>query len=466
MDSRMSQELHTQILVVDDDEQTRWALCQILNKKGYKTVQSQDGEEAIRHLGEDRVEIAILDIRMPGISGLDVLSRVRDREISSSIIVLTGHASIDAAVEAMKLGACDYLTKPVDPDRLLLAVQKASELHDIRKRVKNLETIVKDSLPEPVFVAQSPSAKESLRMAETVAPSDMTVLLQGESGTGKDLLARIIHKRSSRRDGPFVVIDCGAISETLMESEVFGHEKGAYTGADARKIGKVESAEEGTLFLDEVGDLSPSGQQRFLRIIETHSFERLGSTESMSADIRIVAATNRDLKKDVDEGRFREDLFYRLNVFRIPLSPLRERPEDIPLLAQHFVERFAAEMKKDLKGWTPGVDEFLSRHSWPGNCRELRNVIERAVLLADDYIRMEHFPKEILQKEAEEEEEIDTLDLKRAKQFAADKVEHRLLIQVLQATGGNKAEAARRLKLNYKTLLEKLRRWNLDKGTP
>ena len=454
------------VLVVDDDRDLCWSISRILQSENFRCLEAFDGESALQIASAKPLDLMVLDMMMPGLSGEVVLERLCETQNPVSVIVLTAHASIDAAVRAMKLGAVDYLTKPLRADELLLSIQKVLGFRSIQNRVVKLESQLQSVTPKTELVGLSQAIQQARETAQKVAPSDITVLLLGESGTGKDLLARMIHQCSPRRAQPFVVVDCGSLSETLLESEVFGHEKGAFTGAEARRIGKVESADGGTLFLDEVGDLSSAGQQRFLRIIEARSVERLGGRDSIEVDVRVIAATHKDLQKEMEQGRFRQDLFYRLSVFPIRLTPLRDRPEDVEPLALYFLARFNSEMRKKVHEISPLAHSLLKAYPWPGNVRELRNVMERAVLLADSVVNPEHLPREIVSSDGAPGEGMESQrDLKRVRRSAADQAEVRLLKQILVEAGWNRAEAARRLRINYKTLLEKLSQWRLEKPT-
>src|SRR5512147_251353 len=371
----------TRILVVDDEEIVRESLGGWLEKDGYTVAVLPDGASALARLKEERWSILIVDLKMPGIDGLQVLERAKKNQPGLAVVMMTAYATVDTAVAAMKLGAYDYLVKPFDPEELSLMMQKIVAQQALLRENAVLRQALKQEYRFRDLVSKSPAMQAIFDLARTAARSNSTILVLGESGSGKEVLARAVHQESPRAQGPFVAVSCAALTESLLESELFGHEKGAFTGAFARRKGKFEAADGGTLFLDEVGDIGPKLQLDLLRVLEERRFHRIGGNAPVDVDVRIVAATNRDLRKAVQDGRFREDLYYRLNVIPIELPPLRQRREDIPLLVDNFLERLSAEMKKPLEGISAEAMNALLSHEWPGNVRELRNVLERGAVV-------------------------------------------------------------------------------------
>ena len=379
------------VLLVDDNEDLRYVIAAVLARHGYRVVEAGDEPAAIEALRLHRPSLVLSDLRLPTGDGLGVLRAAKDLDPALPVVLMTGYGAIDEAVAAVREGALDYLTKPVDHDHLALTVSRAIE----QRRIVTENLLLKEALGArhgaPTIVGDHPALTEVLRSLRLVAPTDTTVLLGGESGTGKELFARALHAHSDRADGPFVAINCAAIPETLLETELFGHEKGAFTGATARKPGRFEVAHGGTLFLDEIGEMPANLQAKVLRVLENRSFERVGSNTTLHVDVRLVAATNRDLRAAVAARTFREDLFFRLSVFPIVIPPLRDRQSDIALLASHFVERFAREQNKRPPHLSSSAIAALQGHAWPGNVRELQNCIERAVILADgDTVHAQH----------------------------------------------------------------------------
>lgn len=373
------------ILVADDEESMRWVLSKALKRKGFQVDLAPDGRQALELIKDNCYDLAILDIKMPGINGLDLLDKVRELKSDLLVVIMTAEASMKNAVEAMKRGAYDYITKPFDLDVIDAIVEKVERARDIRGQVSTLKQELKERYQvEKNIVGNSPAMRELYKTIGKVACSDVTVLIQGESGTGKELVARAIHFNSGRLGKPFVAINCAAIPKDLLESELFGSEKGAYTGAGDRKQGKFEQASQGTLFLDEIGDMPLDLQAKILRVLQEQEITRLGGNQNISVDVRIVAATNQALVEKVRLKEFREDLYYRLNVVPIVLVPLRERRDDIPDLAHYFLSRTCAEMAVSVKRLSDEAMELLIEHSWPGNIRELENAIKRAVILSND----------------------------------------------------------------------------------
>ncbi len=369
------------ILVVDDEEIVRDSLASWLEEDGYRVDTAPDGPAALAKLEERAYVILLVDLKMPGMDGLEVLAKARALQPDASVIIMTAYATVDTAVQAMKQGAYDYLVKPFEPEELSLMVGKLTNAQALQRENVLLRKALKRQFEFKDMVSKSPKMEAVFELARTAAKSNSTVLILGESGTGKEVLARAIHAESPRKDGAFVGVSCAALTETLLESELFGHEKGAFTGATGSVRGKFEIAAGGTLFLDEIGDISPKLQLDLLRVLDAREFRRVGGTQLLRADVRIIAATNRDLKKLVETGTFREDLYYRLNVIPVTLPPLRERKEDIPLLVDHFLVQLRVEMRKPLEALSKEAMEMLMAHDWPGNVRELRNVLERAAVL-------------------------------------------------------------------------------------
>jgi two-component system response regulator PilR (NtrC family) len=369
------------ILIVDDEPSMRDMLRIVLRRDGFDVLLAANGAEAIAMLEKERVDLLLSDIRMPDVGGVDVLRAAKALNRDIIAFMMTAFASTDSAVEAMRLGAVDYFTKPFNMDELRLKVRQHIEAHRIKQENVLLKRALNTSHEFCNIIGRSEAMLSVFKMIETIAKTNSTVLITGESGTGKDLVARAVHYNSLRREHPFVALNCGALPETLLESELFGHMRGAFTGADANKKGLVEVAERGTIFLDEIGEMSPTMQVKLLRVLQDRRFRRLGGTEEVQADIRVVAATNQDLEKMVGENRFREDLYYRINVIHLDLPPLRERREDIVLLAEHFLAKYSEGIEKPVRSISREALEVLSAHDWPGNVRELENAIERAVAL-------------------------------------------------------------------------------------
>src|SRR5499433_3282086 len=370
------------LLVADDDPGLRESLERTLTREGYRVVLASDGRAALERVQAGGVDLIVTDLRMPGLTGLELLRAAKAIMPDVDVILLTAFGTVEEAVKAMKDGAYDFLTKPFRREQLIKLVDKALERRDLIEQNKALKKQLEDIRAKGQMIGSSPAYRRMLSLVEQIADSSATILIQGESGAGKELVARTIHERSGRRAGPFVAVNCAALPETLLESELFGYEKGAFTGAAGRKEGRFELADGGTLFLDEVADLSPVTQPKILRVLQEGEFDRLGGTRSIKIDVRLVAASNQDLAQLVKERRFREDLFYRLNVITVHVPPLRERREDIPLLAQHFLRVYAAKNNRRLEGLTDDALKRLEAYAWPGNVRELENVIERGVVLA------------------------------------------------------------------------------------
>jgi len=455
------------ILVADDDTAHRTMLRTLLAGWGYAVTEADDGGSAVEAVRRQPFDLILMDIRMVRVSGLEALAEIKAFNPAIPIIIMTAFASVETAVEALKKGAYDYLTKPLDFDELHLALERAMD----HSRLKEENLLLKESLGTRFnrqnLIGRSAAMTRLLDIAFQVAPSEATVLITGESGTGKEMIAGLIHGNSLRKDGPFIRFNCAAIAETLLESELFGHEKGAFTGADRRKEGKFRQADGGSLFLDEVSEMSLGMQVKLLRVLQERELTRVGGEEVLKIDVRLIAATNRDLLREVAANRFREDLFYRLNVVTLHVPPLRERVEDIPLLAQAFLERFAEKNRKAIKGFSPQAMDRLLRHPWPGNVRELMNAVERGVVLArGEYLDETAFSP--LAAETGDRTQSRPLDSSSepAQPAAAggasaslETVERETILKTLEEAGGNKSEAARRLGITRRTLHQKLRKY-------
>lgn len=435
------------VLVVDDDPAHRTMLRTLLTGWGYRIKEADDGAGAIEMVYEQAFDLILMDIRMVKVSGLEALVEIKAFNPAIPVIIMTAYSSVESAVEALKNGAYDYLTKPLDFDELRLTMERAMEHSQLREENRQLRETLGTQFDTQNIIGRSPPMMRLMETVAQVATSEATILITGESGTGKEMIAGAIHFNSPRKDGPFVKINCAAITETLLESELFGHEKGAFTGAYKRKEGRFRQAHGGTLFLDEVSEMSFAMQVKLLRVLQDREITRVGGEEVIKVDVRIIAATNKDLPTEIDAGRFRDDLYYRLNVVTIAMPPLRERSEDVPLLSQHFLEQFSETNRKQIKGFTPQAMDRLLRHEWPGNVRELMNAVERAVVLArTEYLDEDEFP--LIPGEAGPEGEL-------------REVEKATILRTLDLTNGNKSEAARRLGITRRTLHKKLKAYGV-----
>jgi two-component system, NtrC family, response regulator AtoC len=436
------------ILVVDDEHLIRWSLEQNLKKQGYEVVTAGDGEEALRLVREEQPDLVLLDIQMPGISGIEALEKIKDYDEDIVVIMVTAHGGLETAVNAMRLGAYDYVSKPFNLDELAIIIRKALENTDLKIEVARLRTETKKGGP-PNIIGESRQVKQLMEVLEKVARSEAsTVLVQGESGTGKELVAKWLHYSSHRADKPFIAINCAAVPATLLESELFGHEKGAFTDAKNTKKGLFELADGGTVFLDEIGDMEMGMQAKLLRFLEDRSFRRIGGGRVFSVDVRIISATNKDLQKAIEEKTFRNDLYYRLQVIPIHLVPLRERKEDIIPLANHFIEVYNKDFNKKVQGITGMAGRILTDYGWPGNVRELKNVIERAIILGnEDTLMLEHLPLEIVAKGSPQSgPPLATFRLPN-EGIDIEEVEKELIRQALDSTEWNQSKAAKKLSL-------------------
>ncbi len=441
------------LLIVDDELSVRDSLAKWFHEEGYEVGIAEDANNALTRLAEGRWDAALLDIKMHGIDGIELQRRIHEIDPELIVIMMTGYASVETAVAALKNGAYDYVTKPLDPDEIAHLVKKAlAHRRTEQENVRLRETVAEVARPDDI-VGQSSIMQKLFDAIETVGPTDATVLITGESGTGKELVARAIHHASPRKFHPLVVIHCGALTETLLESELFGHEKGAFTGAQYRKKGKFEIAEGGTVFLDEIGDISLKTQTDLLRVLQEREIVRVGGNQPIKVDFRCVAATNRDLERAIEEGKFRPDLFYRLNVFRIELPPLRERRDDIPSLVNHFVGKFSLQMNKKITRVSPGAMNLLQQQPWTGNVRELENAIERAMVVAQEpEIRESDFA-------------FKANAVPNGAPKSLDEIEKAHILRTLETVGWNQTRAAEILNIDRVTLHHKLKRYGWSKPT-
>jgi len=446
------------ILVVDDDMAHRTMLRTLISGWGYSVSEADDGDNAIAAVREKPFDLILMDVRMIKMSGLTALSEIKAFNPAIPVLIMTAFASVETAVDALKKGAYDYLTKPLDFDELRLTMERAMEHTHLKEENRLLKESLGTRFDRGNLIGRSAAMTKLLETVALVAPSEATVLIDGESGTGKEMIAGAIHFNSPRKNSPFVKINCAAITETLLESELFGHEKGSFTGADRRKEGKFRQAEGGSIFLDEVSEMSLSMQVKLLRVLQEREITRVGGEEVMKVDVRVIAATNRDLIKDMESGRFREDLYYRLNVVTLHVPPLRERPEDIPLLAQHFLGTFSQKNRKNIHGFTPQAMDRLLKYGWPGNVRELMNAVERGVVLSrSEYLDADELPL-ILRDHPPDHRPSTAADLS---EIPLDAVEKAAILKMLDAAGGNKSEAARRLGITRRTLHKKLKSYGM-----
>ncbi len=441
------------ILIVDDEFSVRDSLFNWFKTEGYRVDTAENGMEALKKLQESSWDIVLVDIKMPGMDGMELQRHIKRIDSSTIVIIITAYATVDTAVEAMKEGAFDYLSKPIDPDKLSILVRNA--VNQRRLLVENLQLRqkVEELSLQDEIVGESPQMKKILEMVEVVAKTDATVLIRGESGTGKELIAQAIHSKSNRRYFPIISINCGGLSEGLLESELFGHEKGAFTGAQYKRKGKLEMANGGTIFFDEIGNIPLKMQMDLLRVIETKQFTPLGSNKVIHVDFRVIAATNTDLEKAVAEKNFREDFYYRLNVFSIEIPPLRERSEDIPLLAHYFLKKYAYSMNKNVTDISPDAMKILLQYDWPGNIRELRNTIERALVVVGKKNRIEPEDLNLPHPSKSEPHEISSLE----------ELERAHIQRTLDQNNWNITRSAEILKIDRVTLYNKIKKYNLQR---
>jgi two-component system, NtrC family, response regulator AtoC len=470
------------VLIVDDDSSMRYSLNRMLEGQGLQVSSAKNGSEALERFFTESPDLVIMDIKMPGQSGLEVLRQIKEGDPKALVILMTAFGTTETAIEAMKFGAFDYILKPFDIPQMRSLVERALEVSRMMKKMVSYPDRPEALVTGEAIVGSSPAMQQTYKMIGQVAPTGVTVLLRGESGTGKELVARAIYHHSSRADKPFLPVNCAAIPETLLESELFGHEKGAFTGALTRRIGKFEQCNGGTLFLDEIGDMTPATQAKILRVLQDQQFERLGGSERITVDVRLIVATNKDLEKGIRDGSFRQDLYYRLKVVTLHLPPLRERPEDIPELVRYFLRRFGPQINRNVQEIAPRALEKLMRYRWPGNVRELENVVQRALVVAkgntlfpEDFF-LEGMEAEIGEPKAQMdfEERLQTLMGPVFKELAehakrspeADvmsAVEKVLIKRALQETKGNQVQAAILLGISRNTLRSKIERYRIKK---
>jgi len=454
------------ILVVDDEKAIRWSLGEALRNIEYEVEEAENGKKALKLFQDEPFDLVILDLKLPDIDGLQVLKKLKEVEPELPVIMMTAYGEVETAVEAIKSGAYDFMQKPFQLEKMKIEIKNALETSNLRQQLDGIRKRERETYNFKNFLGKSSVMQEVFRKVKKIGESRAsTILIQGESGTGKELVARAIHECSNGADRPFLEINCAALPETLLESELFGHEKGAFTDAKYRKKGLFELAEGGTIFLDEIGEMGITLQSRLLRVIENKTFRRVGGVKDLKVNTRIISATNRDLKKAIKEGKFRSDLYYRLQVIPIYLPPLRERKEDIPLLANHFISVFNREFKKNVKKIGPEVEKLLVSYSWPGNVRELKNVIERAILLeAEDELLPEHLPPEITQGRGEGlmEEEASSTSIDDLFPMTLKEMEKLLIEKTLERTSGNKSRAAKILGISRQTLREKVKQYELE----
>jgi DNA-binding NtrC family response regulator len=456
----------TKILVVDDESKIRDYFSEFLKREGFDVHTAENGEIAINMTRQGIYDVILIDLNMPKVDGMAVLRHLVDHLQESIGIILTGHATIRNAVEAMKIGAYDYLTKPVKMEEVLMVVKRALEFRNLRRENVALKKQLKNKYKFENFIGDSQQMNRVFRIIEKVADTDSTILILGESGTGKELVARAIHYHSRRRDKPLVPVNCGAIPEDLLESELFGHEKGAFTHAIKTRIGRFELADGGTIFLDEVAEMSPHLQVKLLRVVQEQEFERLGATKTIRCDVRILAATNKDLDKLVEQGSFREDLYYRLKVIPIEIPPLRDRRSDIPLLVHHFLEIITRNRKKKIKGIAKEVMRAFMNYDWPGNVRELENIIERMVILSESgSLTLNDLPEKISQKQVSEQPIKAIIpDEGISLSNAINEYERQLIITALEKAEWVKNRAAKLLNMNRTTLVEKIKKQGIERA--
>ncbi|MEN6509892.1 MAG: sigma-54 dependent transcriptional regulator [Smithella sp.] len=446
------------ILIVEDGRSQRETLRDFLIKEGHQVMEADNGETGVRMVAENQFDLILLDYKMPGMDGMEVLKEVKRINHEIDVVIITAYGTIETAVEAIKVGAIDYITKPVELDELLILVDRVTERRGlIRENELLKQELGKQGVTTEKIIYKSAQMVELINMASRVAASRASVLIQGESGTGKELLARLIHQLSPRAHKQIIVVNCGALQENLLESELFGHEKGAYTGASSRRIGRFEEADGGTLFLDEIGELSPAIQVKLLRFLQEREISRLGSNVNISVDVRIISATNRDLDVQVKEGIFREDLFYRLKVVTMSLPPLRDRKEDLPALIDHFMDKFARENTKDIKGITAEARDLLLKYDYPGNVRELVNIMERAVVIArDEYITVNDIPFK-----SDDLEYPSKNKSSGSLRESLEELEKHLISEAMDKASDNQTKAADILGMSERMLRYKLKKYDL-----
>ncbi len=467
MDNKITNERKVspkRLLIIDDEENMRHMLSSLLNKSGYRVDTASDGADALEMVDQTLYDFILCDLKMPHMNGMEFFDTARDKLWATTVIMMSAYGSIDTAVEAMKKGAYDFISKPFKPDEVLLTLKKAEERESLKREnlwLKERIRKIQENYHFGNMVAKSNAMLNVFKLAEKVAQYNTTVLIYGDSGTGKELIARGIHFAGQRAKKSLVPVNCGSIPENLLESELFGYKKGAFTGADSDKKGLFEEADGGTIFLDEIGELPLSLQVKLLRVLQENEIRAVGDSKTKKIDVRVIVATSKNLRDEVSKGTFREDLFFRLNVLPIMLPPLRERPEDIPLLSQHFIDRFNISLDKEIKGITPAAMSLLLKHDWPGNVRELENVIERGVVLAEDSLLLpENFPSELGEesKMGKMDDWFDGYSLKAAQKI----LEKKFITKALKTTNGNRTQAARILEISHPSLLSKIKAYDIN----
>jgi len=442
------------ILVVDDEVNARTALAELLRDEGFDVETAADAFKALGKLDGFSPHIVVTDLKMPGMDGIELVKRLKALDDPPAVVVMTAFGAVNSAVEAMRAGASEYLTKPINFEELLVVIDKVLEHIELRRETRHLRARVRDRVAPNNIIGGAPPMQRVFEIIDQVAPSKATVLITGESGTGKELVANAIHARSPRANGPFVKLHCAALAETLLESELFGHERGAFTGAAVRKDGRFSVADGGTLFLDEIGEISPSVQVKLLRFLQEHEFERVGGTQTIRVDVRVIAATNKNLAEEVKHGRFREDLFYRLNVVTIEMPPLRDRKSDIPVLARFFLDRYAKDNNKSIEAISPQTLELLTNYEWPGNVRELENAIERAVVLTSGTaLEPRHLPANVRPT-------VTPTGMPSIPGASLAEIEKYAILETLKSTGGSTSKAAELLGISVRTIQYRLHEYN------
>ena len=442
------------ILVVDDEVNARTALAELLRDEGYEVETAADAFKGLGKYESFAPHVVVTDLKMPGMDGIELVKKIRGSEDPAAVVVMTAFGAVSSAVDAMRAGAAEYLTKPLNFDELLVVLDKVFEQQELRRETRQLRQRVRDRVAPGNIVGSSPPMQRVFEVVDQVAPSRATVLITGESGTGKELVANALHQRSARANGPFVKLHCAALAESLLESELFGHEKGSFTGAMARKDGRFQLADGGTLFLDEIGEISPAIQVKLLRFLQEHEFERVGGNQTIKVDVRVIAATNRDLADLVAKGKFREDLFYRLNVVSLEMPPLRDRRTDIPALAKFFLDRYVTENAKSIDAFTSEALERLAAYDWPGNVRELENAVERAVVLCNTpVIEARHLPPSVQPRTT-------PAGMPSIPGASMSDIERYAILETLKSTGGSTSKAADILGISVRTIQYRLHQYN------
>ncbi|MDH4204184.1 MAG: sigma-54 dependent transcriptional regulator [Desulfobacteraceae bacterium] len=467
MDKKISKDnvfSQKRLLIIDDEENMRHMLSSMLKKSGYRVYTASNGSEALDMVDQTLYDFILCDLKMPDMSGMEFFEAARDKLWASTVIMMSAYGSIDTAVEAMKKGAYDFISKPFKLDEVLLTLKKAEERESLKRENRWLKERIRKIQDDYHFgnmVAKSKGMEAVFKIAEKVAQYDTTVLICGASGTGKELIAQGIHFAGKRAKNPLVPVNCGGIPENLLESELFGYKRGAFTGADSDRKGLFEEADRGTIFLDEIGELPLSLQVKLLRVLQENEIRPVGDSKTKKIDVRVIAATSKNLEDEAKNGTFREDLFFRLNVMPIQLPPLKDRPEDIPILSQHFINRFNISLEKNIKGITPAAMSILLKYHWPGNVRELGNVIERAAVLAEETILVpENFPLDL--GESQEREKVEDFFDGHSLKAAQKILEKRLITKALEATNGNRTKAARILEISHPSLLSKIKAYDIN----